>query len=77
MDIIRQENVIKNNAKRNMKIIKDNIGNLNLSEKNNWNEKMNLGRFRKRSKRNDNNNNRLIKIRTNNKLIKIRIINKS
>ena len=51
MDIIRQENVIKNNAKRNMKIIKDNIGNLNLSEKNNWYEKMNLGRFRKRSKR--------------------------
>ena len=50
MDIIRQENVIKNNAKRNMKIIKDNIGNLNLSEKNNWYEKMNLGRFRKRSK---------------------------
>ena len=36
MDIIRQENVIKNNAKRNMKIIKDNIGNLNLSEKNKW-----------------------------------------
>ena len=38
MDIIRQENVIKNNAKRNMKIIKDNIGNLNLSEKNKWYE---------------------------------------
>ena len=43
MDIIRQENVIKNNAKRNMKIIKDNNGN---------GMKINLRRFlRKRDKR--------------------------